>query len=103
MRIVGTKRDVDSAFTRCRLHPDGADLFGTEFELGNDVGDTVAFSYLVLPVGFTASPGIFGGNYASGAILPPPILTAIASMERQTWYGSGCFRRRRNVHCRRNR
>ena len=60
MPIRGTKRDIDAAFTRCRLHPDSAVMFGTEFQLSGDTMDVVIFFYLVLPFGFTGSPGIFG-------------------------------------------
>ena len=60
IKVVGTKRDIDAAFTRCRLHPDSCTLFGTEFEVDKDRGDSVVFFYLVLPFGFTGSPGIFG-------------------------------------------
>ena len=59
--IEGGKRDVDSAFTRCRLHPDASSMFSTEFivEIGN--GETgIIFFYMVLPFGFSGSPGIFG-------------------------------------------
>lgn len=41
--IQGAKRDIDSAFTRCRLHPDAAVLFGTEFELGDIDVDNIIF------------------------------------------------------------
>ena len=59
--LIGTKRDIDAAFTRCRIHPDDAALFSTEFSVrahGEDV--CVIFFYMVLPFGFTGSPGIFG-------------------------------------------
>ena len=58
--IYGAKRDIDAAFTRCRLRPDGAVMFGTEFELGPKRCENVYLFYLVLPFGFTGSPGIFG-------------------------------------------
>ena len=58
--VVGAKRDIDSAFARCRLHPDGAAMFGTEFELSKDMGDAISCFYLVLPFGFTGPTGIFG-------------------------------------------
>ena len=60
LEIVGTKRDIDAAFTRVRLHPDAAVLFGAEFRLNADNGENLIFFYLVLPFGFTGSPGIFG-------------------------------------------
>ena len=59
--IVGTKRDVDSAFTRCRIRPDAASLFSTEFSAKDDGVETrVIFFYTVLPFGFTGPPGISG-------------------------------------------
>ena len=60
--IHGTKLDIDAAFTRCRLRPDAAALFGTEFELGPALADNVICFYLVLHFGFTGSPGIFGSG-----------------------------------------
>ena len=58
IRILGTKRDIDAAFTRCRFHPDCAVLFGAEFS-HSDPTNSLVFFYLVLPFGFTGSPGIF--------------------------------------------
>ena len=60
MEVVGTKRDIDSAFTRIRLHPDSVRMFPTEFSLGPVISDNFIFFYLVLPFGFTGSPVIFG-------------------------------------------
>ena len=58
--ILGTKRDIDSAPTRVRLHPDGATMFGSDFDVDKDRKSTMAFFYLVFPSGFSGSPGIFG-------------------------------------------
>ena len=58
--ILGKKRDIDSAFTRRRMHPDSVVMFGAECQLSSDPDDVVIFFYLVLPFGFTGSPGIFG-------------------------------------------
>lgn len=58
--ILGTKRDIDAAFTRRRLHPDSVVMFGTEIQLSSDPTDVVILSYIALPYGFTGSPGIFG-------------------------------------------
>ena len=60
IEVVGTKRDIDAAFTRVRVHPDAARMFATEFALGPREEDNIIFMYLVLPFGFTGSPGIFG-------------------------------------------
>ena len=60
LELVGTKRDIDSAFTRVRLHPDSARMFATEFSLDNHASGNFIFFYLVLPFGFTGSPGVFG-------------------------------------------
>ena len=57
---VGTKRDIESASTRCRLRPGSSVMFGTEFSLCVSNGDNILFFYLDLPFGFTGSPGIFG-------------------------------------------
>ena len=35
-------------------------MFGAEFQLAQDIRDTVVFLYLVLPVGFDGTPGICG-------------------------------------------
>ena len=53
IEIVGTKRDIDAACTRCRLRPDPAVLFGAEFPLGSDTGGDIILFYMVLPFGFT--------------------------------------------------
>ena len=58
--VHGAKRDIDAAFTRCRLHPDAARMFGTEFDIDGDRTDALVFFYLVLPFGFAGSPVIFG-------------------------------------------
>ena len=59
--LLGTKRDIDAAFTRCRIHPDAATLFSTEFPVCAHGEETnVIFFYMVLAFGFTGSPGIFG-------------------------------------------
>ena len=60
LEVRGTKRDVDSAFTRIRVRQDGAVLFGTEPTSPTITGDSIVFFYLVLPFGFCGSPGIFG-------------------------------------------
>ena len=58
--IIGTKRDIDAAFTRVRLRPDSCRMFSTEFSLGIADDENLIFYYLVLPFGFTGSTGIFG-------------------------------------------
>ena len=59
--LVGTKRDEDSAFTRCRLRPDASSMFSTEFTIKiGEVETGVIFFYMVLPFGFSGPPGIFG-------------------------------------------
>ena len=60
IEIVGAKRDIDAAFTRCRIRPDCEVLFGTEFTMPREPAGSVVFFYLVLPFGFTCSPCIFG-------------------------------------------
>ena len=60
VEVIGTKRDIDSAFTRVRLRRDSVRMFSTEFSLGPSDADNFIFFYLVLPFGFTGSPGIFG-------------------------------------------
>ena len=60
VEIIGTKRDIGAAFTRVRVRPDCATLFGTEFAHRGDPMNNVVFFYLVLPFGFAGSPGIFG-------------------------------------------
>ena len=58
---VGTKRDIDSAFARCRIRPDAASMFSIEFLAKGGAGDVgVIFFYMVTPFGFAGSPGIFG-------------------------------------------
>ena len=42
--IVGANRDIEAAFTRFRLHPDDAVMFGAEFELGPPPSDNIMFS-----------------------------------------------------------
>ena len=59
IKIIATKRDIASAFTRCRVRPDASVLFGTEFVSRNSNRSTILF-YLVFPLGFTGPPGIFG-------------------------------------------
>ena len=46
LEIRATKRDIDAAFARIRLHPDGAVLFGTEFAPSPTIGDSIVFSIL---------------------------------------------------------
>ena len=58
--MIGTKRDIYSAFTRVRVRPDASRMFATEFKLGQLGEGNIIFFYLVLPFGFAASPGIFG-------------------------------------------
>lgn len=60
MSIRGTIRDVDSSFTRCRLHPDIAVMFGTEFDLDRNLDDAIVFFYLGLPFGFAPPPAFSG-------------------------------------------
>ena len=55
--ICGTKRGIDSAFTRCRLRPEAALLFRTEFDLRRPFNITVLSFYIVLPFGLSGSPG----------------------------------------------
>ena len=57
---MGTKRDIDAAFTRFRLRPDIAAMCGTEFELSHDRGDAIVFPSHAFPFGFTGSLWIFG-------------------------------------------
>ena len=59
--IDGTKRDIDAAFARCRLRPDASLMFATEFAIKvGGIEKGVVFFYMVLPFGFSGSPGIFG-------------------------------------------
>ena len=58
--ILGTKRDIDAAFTRCRLRPDSVGMFWTEFDADNNRDAALVFFHLVLPFGFSGSPGFFG-------------------------------------------
>ena len=55
IEMAGAKRDTDAAFARCRVHPDCAAIFGTEFT-HTDPTNSLVFFYLVLPFGFTGSP-----------------------------------------------
>ena len=97
MLIVGTKRDIDSEFTRRRLHPDGAGLFGTEFNLSKDTGDTAAPLYLAFPCGFTGSPGIFGRIaqavrfYRRQFSPPTPIWSGKHGLEAEVVVDDGMF------------
>ena len=58
--VLGTKRDIDAAFTLFRLHPDSVAMFGTEFDDGDNRDAALVFFYLVQPFGFAGSPGMFG-------------------------------------------
>ena len=89
--IVGTKRGIGEAFTRCHLRPDSAVLFGAEFELVGAREDNAVFFYLVLPFGFAGSPGVFGrltkaSRWYRRRFTPPHILCGMVQNPSQRQY-----------------
>ena len=80
---VGTKRDIDSDFTRCRIRPDAESMFPTEFlaeEGAIDVG--FIFIYMVPRFGFTGSPVIFGRvTQGENGFTPNFLRMALSGME----------------------
>ena len=52
--------DIRAARNRRLVHPEATFMFATEFKLGPDPAANVIFMYLVTPLGFNGSPGIFG-------------------------------------------
>ena len=63
LKILRSKRDIDAAFRRVKVHADMIDILRTEFsatKLGiEDNEATVMFLYLTLPFGWRASPSYF--------------------------------------------
>ena len=98
LEIVDTKRDIDAAFTRCRLHPDAAVLFGTEFMLNTASGENLIFFYLVPPFGFTGSPGVFGRLMQAAQyfhrchIHPDPERNGVDHLSAEVYADDGMFR-----------
>lgn len=58
--FIGAKTNIEVAVARCRLRPESDFMFGTEFDLDCNRGDTISFFYIALPLGFSGPSGISG-------------------------------------------